>query len=58
MKKIEAIIKPFKLDDVKENLKLSAFRALPSVKSKGLAVRRVTPSFTAVPSMSSTFCQR
>ena len=29
MKKIEAIIKPFKLDEVKEALRRSAYRASP-----------------------------
>ena len=29
MKKIEAIIKPFKLDEVKEACRMSAFRGFP-----------------------------
>jgi hypothetical protein len=44
MKKIEAIIKPFKLDEVKESLH--------EIGRKG------TPNFTEARNMSSTFCPR
>jgi nitrogen regulatory protein PII len=54
MKKIEAIIKPFKLDEVKE--------ALQEVGLQGITVtaagRKGTPSFIAVPNTWSIFSPR
>ena len=58
MKKIEAVIKPFKLDEVKEALQRSDVRASPSPKRKGLAGRRGTPSSTAAPNTLSISCPR
>ena len=45
MKRITAIIKPFKLDDVREAL------SDKGISGKVSAVRKVTPNFTAVQSM-------
>ena len=57
MKKIEAIIKPFKLDEVKEALQEIGLQGITVIEAKGFA-RRATPSSTAAPSTSSTFCPR
>ena len=51
MKKIEAIIKPFKLDEVKEALHDIGIQGITVLEAKGLAVRRAIPSSTAAPSM-------
>jgi hypothetical protein len=53
MKKIEAIIKPFKLDEVKE-----ALQASRSPKPRDSGARKGTPNFIAVRSMWSIFCPR
>ena len=58
MKKIEAIIKPFKLDEVKEALQEAGSKASPSPKRKALAARRAIPSSIAAPNTSSTSCPR
>jgi hypothetical protein len=58
MKKIEAIIKPFKLDEVKEALQESGSRASPSSRPRALAARRAIPSFIAAPNMWSISCPR
>ena len=56
MKKIEAIIKPFKLDEVKEALQEAGIQGLSVIEVKGLADKRVIQNYTAVQSTSSTFC--
>ena len=50
MKLVTVVIKPFKLEDVRE--------ALSSIGIQGLTVRKVTRSSTAAPSIASTFCQK
>ena len=51
MKKIEAIIKPFKLDEVKEALHDIGIQGITVLEAKGLAVRRAIPNSIAAPSM-------
>ena len=58
MKLVTAIIKPFKLDEVREALSAIGVRASPSPRSRASAARRATPSSTAAPSTSSTSCPR
>jgi nitrogen regulatory protein PII len=58
MKKIEAIIKPFKLDEVKEALQEVGLQGITVTEAKGLVARKATPSFTVAPNTSSTFCRR
>ena len=58
MKKIEAIIKPFKLEEVKEALSSIGIQGLTVSEVKGLAANAGTPSFTVVLSMSSISCPR
>lgn len=58
MKKIEAIIKPFKLDDVREALAEIGINGMTVSEVKGLAARRGTPSFIAVPNTWWTFCRK
>ena len=45
MKKIEAIIKPFKLDEVKDACKKLVFKGLPWLK-KVLAAKKVTQNLS------------
>jgi nitrogen regulatory protein PII len=47
MKKIEAIIKPFKLDEVKEALHEVGVQGITVTEAKGLDGRRATRNFTA-----------
>jgi nitrogen regulatory protein P-II 1 len=47
MKKIEAIIKPFKLDEVKEALQEVGLQGITVTEAKGLVARRATPNFIA-----------
>ena len=58
MKKIEAIIKPFKLDDVREALAEIGINGMTVSEVKGFTVRRATPSSIAVPSTWSISCPR
>ena len=58
MKKIEAVIKPFKLDEVKEALHEVGFRASPWSRPRASAGRRATPRSTAAPNTSSISCPR
>ena len=51
MKKIEAIIKPFKLDEVKEALQKLVCRVSQSLKRKASVARKAIPSCIAVLSM-------
>ena len=52
MKKIEAIVKPFKLDEIKEALQRIDIKGMTSPKSKGSDVRRGIPRFTGGPNTS------
>lgn len=58
MKKIEAIIKPFKLDEVKEALQEVGLQESRSRKQKALVVRRATRNSTAEQSTLWTFCRK
>ncbi len=54
MKKIEAIIKPFKLDDVKEALTEIGVIGMTVMEVRGSGARRGTPSSTGARSTRST----
>ena len=58
MKKIEAIIKPFKLDEVKEALQEIGIQGLSVIEVKGLAGKKVIQSFIGVQNMWWIFCPR
>jgi Nitrogen regulatory protein PII len=58
MKKIEAIIKPFKLDEVREALSEVGVTGLTVTEVKGFGRQKGTPSSTAAPSTSWTSCPR
>jgi hypothetical protein len=58
VKKIEAVIKPFKLDDVKEALHEVGVSGITVTEAKASGGRRAIPSFTAAPNMSSISCPR
>ena len=51
MKKIEAIIKPFKLDDVKDALHEVGVSGITVTEVKGFGRQRATPNSIAVPNM-------
>ena len=58
MKKIEAVIKPFKLDEVKEALHEVGLQGITVVEARDLAARRATPSCTVAPNTWSTSSPR
>jgi len=58
MKKIEAIIKPFKLDEVKDELNKAGIQGITVSEVKGLEGRRGIQSFTAVQNMWLIFSRR
>ena len=58
MKKIEAVIKPFKLDEVKEALHEVGLQGITVVEAKGSAARRGIPSSIAAPNTWWTSCRR
>ncbi len=58
MKKIEAIIKPFKLDEVKEALHEVGIQGITVLEAKDLAVRKAIPSYIVVQNMWLIFCPR
>ena len=58
MKKIEAIIKPFKLDEVKEALHEIGIKGITVTEAKGSAARRAIPNSIGVRNTSSTSCPR
>ena len=58
MKKLEAIIKPFKLDEVKEALHEVGIQGITITEAKGLAGKKVIPNSIAALNMSSIFCPR
>lgn len=55
MKKIEAIIKPFKLDDVREALAEVGITGMTVSEVKGFGRQKVILSYTAAQSTWSTF---
>jgi nitrogen regulatory protein P-II 1 len=55
MKKIEAIIKPFKLDEVKEKLNASGIQGMTISEVRGLRTRQPAMNSIAVLNMLLTF---
>ena len=53
MKMVVAVIKPFKLDDVREALSEAGVNGITVTEVKASGARRATPSSIAAPSMSS-----
>ena len=58
MKKIEAIIKPFKLDEVKDALQEAVFKGLPLLRRKVLAAKKATRNSIAAQNMLSIFFRK
>ena len=58
MKLITAIVKPFKLDEVKAALKAAGVTGITVSEVRASAARAVTPRCTEVPSTTSTSCPR
>jgi len=58
MKLITAIIKPFKLDEVREALSGIGVQGITVTEVKALAARKATPSCTVVQSTWWTSCQK
>ena len=58
MKKIEAIIKPFKLDEVKEALQEFGVQGLTVTEAKGLVDKKDIPNYIGAQSMLSIFFQK
>ena len=58
MKKIEAIIKPFKLDDVKEALQDVGLQGMTVIEAKGFGRQKATPNSIVARSMWSTFFRK
>ena len=58
MKQITAVIKPFKLEEVREALAEQGVTGLTVTEVKGFGARKATPSSTAGPSTWSIFCPR
>ena len=56
MKLITAVIKPFKLDDVREALADIGVQGITVTEVKGFGRQKVTQSFTVVPNMWWIFC--
>ena len=58
MKKIEAIIKPFKLDEVKEALQEAGIQGLSVTEVKGFGRQKAIPNSIAARNMLSIFCRK
>ena len=58
MKKIEAIIKPFKLDEVKDRLREVGVQGMTVYEVKGLDAPAASRRFIAAPRTSSISCPR
>ena len=58
MKKIEAIIKPFKLDEVKEALQEVGFQGITVTEAKGFGRQKGTPNSIAAPNTWWIFCPK
>ena len=58
MKKIEAIIKPFKMDDVREALGEIGVTGMTVSEVKGLAAKKAIQSFIVVLNIWSIFCRK
>ncbi len=58
MKKIEAIIKPFKLDEVKEALQEIGLQGITVIEAKGFGRQKGQPNSIAAPNTSSISCRK
>ena len=58
MKKLEAIIKPFKLEEVKEALAELGIEGMTVTEVKGSDARKGTPKFTAEANIRSIFSRK
>ena len=58
MKKVEAVIKPFKLDEVKEALQEIGIQGLSVLEAKGFGRQKGHTELYRVPNTSSTSCPR
>ncbi|GBL32145.1 nitrogen regulatory protein P-II 2 [Methylophilaceae bacterium] len=58
MKFVTAIIKPFKLDEVREALSSIGVQGITVTEVKGLVVKKAIRNFIAAPNTSSTFYQK
>ena len=58
MKKVEAIIKPFKLDEVKEALHEVGIKGITVTEAKGFGRQRAIPNCIGGRNTSSIFCRR
>ena len=58
MKLVVAIIKPFKLDEVREALTSLGIQGLTVSEVKALAVRKARPRSIAAPNIRSASCRR
>lgn len=58
MKLITAIIRPFKLDEVREALSQAGVSGITITEVKGFGRQKDTPSCIAAPNTSSTSCPR
>ena len=58
MKKIEAIIKPFKLDEVKQKLTAAGITGMTITEVKGFGRQRATRSYTVAPNTPWIFCPK
>ena len=58
MKLVTAIIKPFKLDDVREALSEISIQGMTVTEVKGFGRQKVIPNSTEVLSTWSTFCPK
>jgi nitrogen regulatory protein PII len=58
MKLVTAIIKPFKLDDVRQALTEIGAQGITVTEVKGFGRSAATPSSTAAPNTSWTSCRR
>lgn len=58
MKKIDAIIKPFKLDDVREALAEVGITGMTVTEVKGFGRQKGHTGCTVVPSIWSIFCRK
>ncbi len=58
MKKVEAIIKPFKLDEVKEALQEAGVQGITVLEAKGFGRQKGHTSSIAAPNTSSTSCPK
>ena len=58
MKKIEAIIKPFKLDEVKEALQEVGVQGITVTEAKGFGRQKGHTNSTVAPNMSWISCPR